>query len=174
MIETSVTAVYPGPSLCNKAVDVCEHITEVHLVDLMPSVLILAADGGVLVQQQLTAVCVCVSIRQDRVIQCRQTKTVSVVRRRAELQQGLKQGKYTIHHSAFPSAVSVPRVKYLLVTRYYFIIQIKFMIRSRLCSLSSSRVGDPLMGWTFAPDLCRSIQLYKVWHDRQKRMSNAS
>lgn len=76
MIGTPGMAVCPDPSFCNKAMDVC--VAEVHLVDLMPAVLILAADGRVFVQQQLAALRV--SVHHDSVIQSRQTTAVFIVR----------------------------------------------------------------------------------------------
>ena len=59
-----------------------------HLVDLVPAVLILAAHGRVLVEQQLTAAGVAPD--DSRVIQRRQAVTVLVIRRRSQLQEGLK------------------------------------------------------------------------------------
>lgn len=59
-----------------------------HLVDLVPAVLVLAAHGRVLVEQQLTAAGVAPDHR--RVIQRGQAVAVLVIRGCAKLQEGLK------------------------------------------------------------------------------------
>ena len=55
-----------------------------HLVDLVPAVLVLAADGGVLVEQELAAGRV--ASHHGRVVQSGQSTAVLVVWRRTQLQ----------------------------------------------------------------------------------------
>lgn len=72
-----------------------------HLVDLVPAVLVLAADGRALVQEQLAAVGVAPD--DGRVVQRREPVAVLVVRGGAELQEGLEK-----HTESAAMAVTAP------------------------------------------------------------------
>lgn len=74
-----------------------------YLVDLLPAVLVPAADGGVVVQQELAAAGV--PPHRGRVVQRSQPAAVLGVGRRPELQKGLKAS--TNGHKHAPEALGV-------------------------------------------------------------------
>lgn len=104
----------------------------------MPAVLVLAADGGVLIQQELAAVGI--SAQHGCVIQRCQTTTVFIVRRSPELQQCLRA-------RSFKRNTTVTQLKYIYHSSVSLVATLQFQFRTKLLALSLNRApfGVPLL-----------------------------